>query len=266
MFDFPQLALSALRRDEREKAIPEGSMIVHSAGNLTIYFGDKQDDIHPAFYLNLDTTDSEILHDQRFSHVRNALNLDRLLFLHQVHGTDGLIIFDSNQVKPYKTDGDYLITRLLRTGIGIMTADCLPIVFYDPIKNVIAVAHAGWRGSVQEIGVVTLREMHKNFGTQLKDVQVFFGPSAKPCCYAVDDLFGNNLASHEYGVKTLQKREQKLYFDLPLFNKLQLEKGGVLPENFNLDYNLCTLCDDRFFSYRKLGAQAGRQMTVACLI
>lgn len=240
-------------------------MLLYNSKNFTIYFGDKQDDIHPAFYLNLDTTDSEILHDHRFASAREALDLDRLLFLHQVHGTDGLIIFDSNQIKPYKTDGDYLITRLCRTGIGIMTADCLPIVFYDPIKNVIAVAHAGWRGSVQEIGVVTLQNMHKNFGTIAKDVQVFFGPSAKQCCYAVDELFGNNLAGHEYGAKTLQTRDQKLYFDLPLFNKLQLEKAGILPENINLDYNVCTLCDNRFFSYRKQGAQAGRQMTVACL-
>jgi YfiH family protein len=240
-------------------------MIVHSAGKLTIYFGDKQDDIHPAFYLNLDTTDSEILHDQRFSRVRDALNLDRLLFLHQVHGTNGLIIFDSNQVKPYKIDGDYLITRLSSTGIGVMTADCLPIIFYDPVHSAIAVAHAGWRGSVQEIGVVTLQEMHNKYGTIAKDVLVFFGPSAKQCCYAVDELFGNNLAGHDYGAQTLQTREQKVYFDLPLFNKLQLEKAGILPENINLDYNLCTLCDDRFFSYRKQGALAGRQMTVACL-
>jgi copper oxidase (laccase) domain-containing protein len=60
-------------------------------------------------------------------------------------------------------------------------------------------------------------------------------------------------------------REQKIYFDLPLFNKLQLEKAGILPENINTDYNLCTLCDGRFFSFRKQGALAGRQMTVACL-
>lgn len=196
----------------------------------------------------------------KFKTIADRLALEQIAFLNQVHGIEGMLI--NNEMPAFDVDGDFLITAQKNIGIGIMAADCLPIVFYDRKNHAAAVAHAGWRGSVACIAHKVVKAMHQELGTQPADLLVFFGPAAKKCCYLVDSKFAENLAPNSFA---LIKRSNSFYFNLPEFNTLQLEQAGILRAQINFDYNFCAICDHRFFSHRRQGEQAGRQMTVIVL-
>lgn len=236
-------------------------MLLHTTPSFTIYFGDAADKLYQADYLNLPAT--SLLKHPSFAHLKNHMPLQDLIFLRQVHGTDGLQVSDPLP-RPFAVEGDYLITRN-KTAVGVMTADCLPIVFYDSKNHIAAIAHAGWRGSVAEIGRVTLQAMHRAVGAQPADVQVFFGPSIKSCCYQVAPDFTKNIQKSGLENQVIMERGGAFFFDLPKFNEMELIKAGIQPKAINLDYNLCTACNHDFFSYRRQGEAAGRQMTVVGL-
>lgn len=225
----------------------------------TIYFGNSKDNISKS--IDCVPQKNPLKEHNKFSFIINDLNLDQLAFLNQTHSIDGMVI---DQIIPaFDKEGDYLITDKKSIGIGVMTADCLPIVFYDEKSHVAAVAHAGWRGTVAGVAVQTLKHMQKVFDTDINSTQIFFGPSAKKCCYIVDEPFVKNIKEDALSVIE-RKNNSALCFDLPGLSALQLKKAGYRGE-INTDYNLCTICDDQFFSYRRQAEQAGRQMSIIVL-
>ncbi len=241
-------------------------MLIHHGPMFTIYFGDAQDGIYPQDYYQVPDSKS-LLKYTAFERLCKLTGVQDLVFLHQVHGADGYIVLPSDlpTFKPFSLDGDYLMTGAAKIGIGVMTADCLPIVVHDTANNIGMIIHAGWRGSVQKIGVKALEHMQKNFGTNLQCLRIIFGPSARACCYEVTQEFIDNLDAFEFGIHAVRRQAEQLFFDLSLFNRLQLEGFGVPKEAFCLQYNLCTICNETFYSYRRQRDQAGRQMTVLCL-
>src|SRR5216683_1609805 len=120
--------------------------MVHFSEKYNLFFGDRSSGIIPDLFRGVS---SEIIFDNSpFDVYKNNFGIKSLVFLHQVHGTDGLQINEENKNMPIlEHDGDFLSTNLQSTAIGILTADCLPIVFYDTQSHAIALAHAGWRGS-----------------------------------------------------------------------------------------------------------------------
>lgn len=227
---------------------------------FSCYFGNANDGIMPKDYQSL-PKDVALVQHQRFSFLCNKLSINELYFLKQTHSVDGFIVTNKNNVAPFLDKGDFLVTNQPNIGIGVMTADCLPIIFFDTKKKIIAVVHAGWRGSVDSIAVKALATMQKVFATQAHDVNVFFGPSAKVCCYQVDYDFYHNINNDQF----FKQRDDDCFFDLPFFNEHQLLNVGVLQKNIITDYNVCTICNTQFCSYRRQGQKAGRQMTVATL-
>ena len=241
-------------------------MLVHTSPLFQIYFGNADDALFPADYLNL-LQDKKILEQEPYNKLKKLMQLKKLLLLHQVHGIDGFIIGsqEAETLKPFSRDGDYLITDLNHVGLGVMTADCLPIIFHDVMHNAIAIIHAGWRGAVKGIAVKAFEQMEQVYGTQKDSLRIYFGPCAKVCCYQIQENFLENLESVDYTDRVIQTHGDDLYFDLPEFNRLQLENVGIKKEAFHLEYNICTMCDTNFYSYRRQGASAGRQMTVVSL-
>lgn len=197
--------------------------------------------------------------------LRQHLGLEYLISQNQKHGTDGWNITAKNQLTStvmYKEhEGDYIITNQPGVGIAALTADCLPIIFYAPHKSVVAIAHAGWRGSVAGIASVVvkkLKELHhidpsqKSFHSELV---VYFGPAAQSCCYEVQtDFLSNHLVQDAIAKypEILIQRDGKSYFDNSLFNKNELISQGINPEKINTDYNLCTVCNHHYHSFRRL--------------
>ena len=176
------------------------------------------------------------------------------LFLKQIHSNKGFIIPDdinTDNWQQFNKPGDYLITNQPNVVLGITTADCLPIIVVDTKKKVIANIHAGWRGSVLKITEHALNAMSTQFGSTITDLEVFFGPSAKLCCYSVGTELILKVTEFGFGSQSLTTRNGQTYFDLPGFNQLMLIQAGLNPEQINTTFNTCTMCNPTLCSYRR---------------
>ncbi len=238
-------------------------LFVHNA-SLTIYFGNANDFLYPHEYLNL-SKDKNILEREPFAKLQKSLNINRLIFLKQIHSIDGFIITNDHiSIPSFSHEGDFLITNIPAIGLGVMTADCLPIVVNDPVHNVVAIIHAGWKGTINNIAIRVVKKMQKLFNTHLDTVSIIFGPSAKKCCYEVSKDFVSQVKNNPLinTKRIVHQQNDKLFFDLPGFNQLLLETIGIKKNAFYFDYNVCTICNNQFFSHRRQGDQAGRQITI----
>ena len=137
---------------------------------------------------------------------------------------------------------DALITDTPGICLMVLLADCVPILFYDPVRRVVGAAHAGWKGTVRLIGRKVVQAMGTSFGCAPSDVLAGIGPSIGPCCY-------------EVGPEVISQVEDDLVDDrnhLNLWeaNRRQLMEAGLLAGNIEVA-GICTLCNaDRFFSER----------------
>lgn len=157
-----------------------------------------------------------------------------------------------------------------RTGITLMSfsADCVLLQFIDPVRMVIASAHAGWKGTRQNIAAETVLGMAAHYNCRPSDLEVFIGPAIGPCCFAI----GPEVA--EQAQKTLPASEKTLveersgviYWNLPLTNHEQLVEIGVLPQKI-ISPMLCTSCHpELFYSYRREKGFTGRMASLLNLV
>ena len=197
------------------------------------------------------------------------------VFLHQTHSVLGAYFNSQVQVKNFQNlelEGDYLISSVPNLAIGILTADCLPVIFYDPIKKITAVIHAGWRGSVAGILHKVLADFKNSISSDLSQLQVWFGPAAQNCCYEVQAEFRQNLLINEQILTNkiilqacFTERNQRIFFDLARYNYELLLLSDILEHNINRKFNLCTICNEQFCSYRRDGVESGLQVTKVLL-
>lgn len=241
-------------------------MRVYNGSDINIYFGASDDQLFASEYQNLGAS-CDLISLEPFCQLKNSLNIDKLYFLKQVHGTNGLAINQQNKdsIAPFSVEGDYLVTGIPGTGIGVMTADCLPIVAIDHKNKAAGVAHAGWRGSVNGVGNAMVNHMHQEYGTNPEDLAIFFGSSAHNCCYMVGEDLISHVEKTPHAAQVLHLNKDAVYFDLPLFNQLQLQELGIPEKAFCYDYATCTIDNHAYHSHRRQGATAGRQMTVVGL-
>ncbi len=241
-------------------------MIVHNDPLLYIYFGDERTCLERDIFMS-DCTQEDLWGYDQLAGVKRILHLESLVLLRQMHSTEGVLVSDErfDELLMHKSEGDFLITQRELTGLGVYTADCLPIVFYDTCNRAVGICHAGWKGSVNKVALKTLEYMQKNFGTELDHLRIFFGPSAKVCCYEVTADFAKHLEPFPFKEQVLSSYDEQTFFDLPLFNKLQLESFGVKKGAFHCRYNLCTICNVSFCSNRRDKESMKRQLTVVAL-
>lgn len=165
-------------------------------------------------------------------------------------------------------DCDALITD--RPGLGLVAtaADCVPIYLYDPVRRVIGIAHAGWRGTVAGIAGKTAKAMAERYGCALTDIHAVVGPSIGPCCFEVDDQVAQPIRQ-AYGLMAedllLEGRlPGKYQLDLWETNRLDLRRIGVKHVAVAGE---CTSCGvDRLFSHRAERGQAGRGAAVIAML
>lgn len=245
-------------------------MIIHSAPDYRIYFGDAKDRMFPDQYKNWN--DFSLLSREPIVSLAERLSLRALFFLKQTHSSQGYFVCQSvlQQVPPFLKEGDFLVTQESRLGIGVMSADCLPVIVYDKKRHAVGIAHTGWRGAVAGVVPEMVNQLKLVYACDPKDITVFFGPSAKRCCYQVDSNFSEQLEAYPLHDQLLQKQGDSLFFDLPLLVEQQLTLLGVASQSIRKEYNACTICDTRFHSHRRgsslgSGNPVGRQMTVVAL-
>lgn len=235
-------------------------MLIYNEKNFSIFFGDA---------ISCPVARKAPEFKAFCATVQQHINCEKIIFLNQVRENYGIYLNQenlfTNTVSLYEQDGDYLITNQHNVALGISTADCLPIIFYDTRNNIIAIAHAGWQGSVGKIGERTIEHMYKIHRFQPHDIIAIFGPSAKACCYEVQPEFLEKLSPFGWYNHTITRRGEKLFFDLPLFNKLQLIDLGINPQNINLKFNECTICNTKYHSNRRNGHAEFCQTTIAWL-
>ncbi|MBN2179076.1 MAG: peptidoglycan editing factor PgeF [Deltaproteobacteria bacterium] len=188
----------------------------------------------------------------------------------QVHGGEILIIDDdpdavAGKGRNFPFDG--IITARPGIAIGIKTADCVPVIFMDPVKRIVGAVHAGWKGTALSIAARAVDLLVTRFGSDSKDIHGVIGPAIGPCCYEVDTRVFESM-KHLPGRDLFFKEgddEGKWMLDLGAANKFQLEKQGIPAGNI-YSADLCTSCHrDTFFSHRGDGGGTGRQLNFIML-
>lgn len=155
---------------------------------------------------------------------------------------------------------DGLVTSLESVCIGVSTADCVPVLFYDPQKKVVGAAHAGWRGTVKHIASKTVAVM-SDYGCNPEDIKVAIGPSISQTHFEVGDEVVAAFAEAGFDSGCLVMRNSqtgKAHIDLWEANRIDLINSGVLAENIEIA-GICTVeHNNDFFSARTLGIKSGR--------
>ncbi|CAM4508636.1 hypothetical protein FHS16_003001 [Paenibacillus endophyticus] len=164
-------------------------------------------------------------------------------------------------------DCDAIITDVPGVLLASFYADCVPLYFYDPQHHAVALAHAGWKGTVQQIAAETVQVMTDAYGTKPEHLKAAIGPSIGSCCYEVDgpviqqvqQLLEQLGVEGESSQKMLQRSiDGKANLDLKEINRQIMIKAGILPIHIELT-EWCTGCRrDLFFSHRKEGGLTGR--------
>ena len=212
---------------------------------------------------------------ENFNRVCAALEIDpnKLVFSHQTHTSNLMVVKQEDIGKGITKERDYndidgLITNL--SGVGLVTqfADCVPLLFHDPVKKVIAASHAGWKGTVLEIGKKTVLKMQEEFGCNPKDILVVIAPSICQDCYEVDDTVINELNKISY-LKTdeiyYKKPNQKYQLSLWEANRQILINAGIKSENITVA-NICTNCNSHLFhSHRATKGERGNNAAIICM-
>lgn len=197
-----------------------------------------------------------------------GLSVENIVIPFQTHGTEIRIIDtlfsgkDLPEKKKFLYGVDALITNNLNICIGVTTADCVPLTFYDPAKRVVAVAHAGWRGTSGRIAEKTVLAMQEGFGTQPDDLRVVIGPSISVLVYNVGKDVYDHFEAAGFPVSAIFKTEnEQLYLDLPKANQWLLLNAGIPLEQIEIS-GVCTYTNhEDFFSARRLGIQSGRMLS-----
>jgi len=185
------------------------------------------------------------------SHLAQEYNfyIENLIYMEQTHSNNITVI---DHTATNKIDNcDAVITNQSNIPLMVMVADCIPILMYDPIHQVIAAVHAGRNGTFKEIASKTIQKMHVAFGSKPKDIKVALGPSIHRCCYQVGAEIAQ-ITKQNFGEKYIHSLAQKQYLDLQSLNFDQLTKIGVEPNNIEVSPQ-CSCCDETYFSYRREG-------------
>ena len=161
------------------------------------------------------------------------------------------------------TDG--LILTEKNIGIFLNFADCTPIIFYDEVLNIGAIAHAGWRGTAQKIATKTVEIMIEKFNSNSKNITAVIGPAIGFCCYNVGEEVYEKLSKTVKEFDGLYEiRSGEIFVDLKNINKRQLEEIGVKK------IDVCPYCtvhtNDMFYSYRNENATTLRHSAVLKLL
>lgn len=178
---------------------------------------------------------------------RAGLGSKTPIYLKQVHSGVVVKLLNGNIPTPIPT-GDAVITDSREAFIVIQVADCLPILFFDAERKLIAGAHAGWKGSFLGIAPEVVRQL-AGLGSRMENLRVWLGPSIHSCCYQVDV---------ERSVLFPSRGGAASHIDLVSLNRQLLEEAGLVSENIFIDPR-CTVCSaEQFPSYRRDGPKAGR--------
>ena len=180
-----------------------------------------------------------------------------LIELHQTHSAT---VLDAAEIPRIEDpEGDALVGGRAGIVLAIRTADCLPVLLVDPVRRVVAAAHAGWRGMAAGIVRNTVAEMERRYASRPQDLEALLGPAIRVENYEV----GEEVAA-AFNADAVVRRSDwpRPHLDLPRAAKAQLALAGLSKERV-FDTDLCTYANPELFpSYRRDGGKCGRLVAV----
>ncbi|XP_048396600.1 purine nucleoside phosphorylase LACC1 isoform X3 [Stegostoma tigrinum] len=170
--------------------------------------------------------------------------------------------------KPEPESYDAIVTNRIGVTIAAPGADCIPLLFADPVQHVCGVAHAGWKGTLAGVAMATVSTMTAEFGCRAKDILVAMGPCVGPCCFTLhQDVAQEFMKIEPSCVKMADSPRPSV--DLRRTTRVLLERGGILSGNISDastgsrygEVTVCTVCHpDTFFSHIRDGSNFGTQI------
>jgi YfiH family protein len=185
----------------------------------------------------------------------------RIITMKQVHGDQILEVKDKNIKEAGEADG--MVTSETEAYLGVLTADCVPILFVAPEMKAVAVVHAGWRGTLSGISAKMVQLFHDRYQVSPKDIEAALGPSIGACCYEVGEEVTNPLIEQwgKLARASVRTADGKTFVDLRNLNRTILESAGI-PSQQIYQLGPCTSCAGKdFFSYRRDHKVTGRQIS-----
>ena len=195
---------------------------------------------------------------QDYKNLCNEINVDykNIVKTNQEH-TDNIAIAnkkinqdfpDINLEEYSKTDG--IVTNRPNLVLSTTNADCILLLFFDPVTKTIANTHSGWKGTLQRISVKTVEKMINEFNSKPEDIICCICPSIRKCHFEVDrdvkEMFENEFKdlniNKNIDIMEKQKDKEKWNIDTVLINRIILEKTGLKAENI-IDSGLCSVCN-----------------------
>ncbi len=186
----------------------------------------------------------------------------RFAHLEQVHG-DTVRVATADRLD--LGAGDAAVTCDASLVVGVLTADCVPILLRSRSRAAVAAIHAGWRGTVADIAGAAVRRLTQAFGVAPSDLEAAIGPAIGPCCYEVGEEVRRQFAAVSPALLDVAQVHQAL--DLRAANRFLLERAGLRPAAI-FECGPCTRCAaDRFFSHRAAqGGASGRQLSFIAIV
>jgi hypothetical protein len=177
--------------------------------------------------------------------------------VHQIHSNAVAYV----QSPGFYGNGDGLITDKKNVLLQVVTADCLPVFFYDSKKKAIGLIHAGWRGLRQNIIITVVQEMQKQFKTEPRELYATVGPYIKTCCYTVREDVSN-----QFDKEFLYPAQNGTYrLDLGAAARKQFNEAGIPEKQIEIAEE-CTFCrKDLFHSARRDKEITGENVSLFAL-
>ncbi len=228
----------------RAGGISEGQF---ASMNLGFNTGDKQENV---------------IENYKIIEEKLNIRIEDLVRTQQTHTNNIMYVTEKDKGKAMERleyqDIDGLYTDKRNVALMTFHADCTPVFFFDPVKRVIGMVHAGWRGTLKNISANMVKALVNDFSCSTENIKVVIGPSLGQCCFEVDKDVADMFILTDSKYKDFMKiKGEKYHFDLWKINKYILIKEGIRASNIDIA-GLCTKChNDLFFSHRGQKGERG---------
>ena len=192
---------------------------------------------------------------------------------HQVHGdlvrTVGPADACAGPADPGTFEADGLATDCPGVCLAVFSADCIPVLLYDPVRRAIAAVHAGWRGTALGIAAKAVERMVDCYGCDRLDILAAVGPGISKCCFETHEDVPNAM-TEAMGAAALSSIEVlptgKFHVDLKGLNAKRLESAGLAPEHIAVSAD-CTCClPEKYWSHRYTHGERGSQAAMIAIV
>jgi YfiH family protein len=194
-----------------------------------------------------------------------GFDADRLFRLKQVHGSRVVEVRAGDDPRAVLAEqADALVSSAPGVTLGVVTADCVPVLLVDPQAPAVGVAHAGWRGLQAGVVQAAIERMGQLYGSAPARLLAATGPCIGACCYEV----GADLAAGFQGIPraVVPRPGRRPHLDLAVAVRHVLVSAGVPGSSIAQPVGLCTHCQrELFFSYRRDGSATGHHLSVVAL-